>query len=483
MSMPSATTQMLELNTARGTRQGAAVRRGPPPPPAPGFALALKDTAGTQPVAPSQRSTDMVRSDKVGPRPWSDDRKVEPKVHTYSYRSDRSDDRIFRSADTKYADQTTASQDDTDTALRAKPASDVAQDGGAGPRRESKDDTSVPQDMAKTASSELSNAAPSAALPLPILDVAVQTPLVPAAPPLVASVQLPVTTPPDASAIVATAVPQAAKGIASAKLGVATETATKESANTARTGALEGDSLLQSATPLLATVKALGGKTDTLEGKTSGTEQATPSGAETKTAKPGDVVKSDFAVTLAQAFAKTEGADASQSSVLTAPAQVQAREIAQSGAPQTTAPLARADQPVPLQALAVEVGMRAMRGSKEFQIRLDPEDLGRIDVRLEIDDSGGVQAKLVVERVDTLHMLQRDAKTLERAFDQAGLKTNPDGLQFSLKSDSQNGRGQQGGQDGPTSTSRMTVEAPLEAFDTRTLAYRIPGSGAVDISI
>jgi flagellar hook-length control protein FliK len=476
---------MLELNTARGVRQGAAVRRGPAPPPAPGFALALQKADPT-PTPNAQRSTEMAPPEKATPKAWTDDKKVQPRVYADSHRSDRSDDRIARTADTKYADQTPQPQDGSETAQEAKTESGLSQDGGAGPRRGPDGDTGVSQEMDKTASSETSSAGHSAALLLPVIDVAVQTPL---AAQLVASTQLPITTPPDATALAAAAAPQAAKGIAAAKLGVAIDAATKEGASTAQTGALEGESLLQSATPLLAAaVKALGGKdlgskADTAEGKTAGTEQATTNGVDAKSAKPGDAVKSDFAVTLAQAFAKTEGADAAQSSVLAAPGQVQAREIVQSSAPQTSAPLARADQPVPLQALAVEVGMRAMRGSKEFQIRLDPEDLGRIDVRLEIDETGGVQAKLVVERVETLHMLQRDAKTLERAFDQAGLKTNPDGLQFSLKSDSQQGGGQQGNQDGPNKSSRMVVEATPEAFDTRTLAYRIPGMGAVDISI
>jgi flagellar hook-length control protein FliK len=69
--------------------------------------------------------------------------------------------------------------------------------------------------------------------------------------------------------------------------------------------------------------------------------------------------------------------------------------------------MARPDAPVPLQAIAVEIGMRAMRGSREFAIRLDPEDLGRIDIRLEISEAGQVQAKLVVDKVETLQLLQR----------------------------------------------------------------------------
>jgi flagellar hook-length control protein FliK len=145
--------------------------------------------------------------------------------------------------------------------------------------------------------------------------------------------------------------------------------------------------------------------------------------------------------------------------------------------------LARADAPVPLQAIAVEIGMRAMRGSKEFSIRLDPEDLGRIDIKLEISEAGQVQAKLVVERVETLQLLQRDAKTLERAFDQAGLKTNPDGLQFSLRDPGQQGRqsGQQQGQ--PVFGTKDKDSAMIDEIALRPVIYRTAATGGLDIRI
>jgi flagellar hook-length control protein FliK len=146
--------------------------------------------------------------------------------------------------------------------------------------------------------------------------------------------------------------------------------------------------------------------------------------------------------------------------------------------------MARADAPVPLQAVAVEIGMRAMRGSKEFSIRLDPEDLGRIDIKLEISEAGEVQAKLVVDRVETLQLLQRDAKTLERAFDQAGLKTNPDGLQFTLRDPGQQREGQQ---DQQAERSKFKASEndlnALEETTLRTFRYTSPASSGLDIRI
>ncbi len=88
---------------------------------------------------------------------------------------------------------------------------------------------------------------------------------------------------------------------------------------------------------------------------------------------------------------------------------------------------------VPVAALAVEIAARAQSGKNRFEIRLDPPELGRIDVRLDVDRDGNVTSRLVVERAETLDLLRRDAPNLERAFQQAGLKTSDNGMQFSLR--------------------------------------------------
>ena len=76
---------------------------------------------------------------------------------------------------------------------------------------------------------------------------------------------------------------------------------------------------------------------------------------------------------------------------------------------------------------------QAHAGKNRFEIRLDPPELGRIDVRLKIDRGGNVTSRLVVERSDTLDLLKRDAPQLERALQQAGLKTADNALEFSLR--------------------------------------------------
>ena len=104
---------------------------------------------------------------------------------------------------------------------------------------------------------------------------------------------------------------------------------------------------------------------------------------------------------------------------------------------QAAAPASTAVPPaVPIAGLAVEIAARAHAGRNRFDIRLDPPDLGRIDVRLDVDHDGKVTSHLVVERQETLDVLRRDAPQIERSLQQAGLKTADNGLQFTLRDQS-----------------------------------------------
>jgi len=138
---------------------------------------------------------------------------------------------------------------------------------------------------------------------------------------------------------------------------------------------------------------------------------------------------------------------------------------------------------VPLAGLAIEIAARAKTDGNRFEIRLDPPELGRIDVRLDIVRSGQITSRLVVDRVETLDALRRDAGDLERALQQAGLKTSDNGLQFALRDQSFAGRDQSLPTPG---AARVIVPASeLPATDTAQTGYgRVlrPGGG-IDIRV
>ena len=86
-----------------------------------------------------------------------------------------------------------------------------------------------------------------------------------------------------------------------------------------------------------------------------------------------------------------------------------------------------------LDSLGVTIAAKSADGARHFDIRLDPPDLGRVDVRLSMDDSGNARASLIVDKPQTLELLQRDASNLNRALSEAGLSLSNNGLNFSLR--------------------------------------------------
>ncbi|MFK7793651.1 MAG: flagellar hook-length control protein FliK [Devosiaceae bacterium] len=105
----------------------------------------------------------------------------------------------------------------------------------------------------------------------------------------------------------------------------------------------------------------------------------------------------------------------------------------------TAVPQAAAGQAVPVAAIAVEITRQAANGKTQFDIRLDPPELGRLNVRLEMDASGQTRTHMIVERAETLDMIATDARSLERALQQAGLKVDPGSVSFELAGDGMDG--------------------------------------------
>jgi len=103
---------------------------------------------------------------------------------------------------------------------------------------------------------------------------------------------------------------------------------------------------------------------------------------------------------------------------------------------------AATNAPVPVTGLAVAIAARAQAGANQFDIRLDPPELGRIDVRLDVDSNGQVTTHMTADRADTLQLLQNQQPQLEQALNQAGLKTADNGLQFTLRDQSLSGQNQ-----------------------------------------
>lgn len=187
-----------------------------------------------------------------------------------------------------------------------------------------------------------------------------------------------------------------------------------------------------------------------------------------------------------QADATPQASADTPSQTLTTPAAAAPSSFGMEVAQKVAAQTASAGSPVPVHALAVTIAARASQGATRFDIRLDPAELGRIDVQLTVDRDGYVKSKLVVEKQETLDLLQRDQRNLERVLTQAGVQTSEGSLEFSLKDQGgQSARDQQ--QDPRATRQQVVIEDPetIAALQASASTYARAAAlrGGVDIRI
>ena len=93
---------------------------------------------------------------------------------------------------------------------------------------------------------------------------------------------------------------------------------------------------------------------------------------------------------------------------------------------------APATQPVADQ-VAVQLQRAVKAGIDRLTIQLKPATLGRIDISMDIAADGRVQAVVQADNSDTLQMLMRDHRELERVLQQANLQLDQGSLKFQLQ--------------------------------------------------
>jgi flagellar hook-length control protein FliK len=139
---------------------------------------------------------------------------------------------------------------------------------------------------------------------------------------------------------------------------------------------------------------------------------------------------------------------------------------------------------VPLNGLALQIAVTAQSGRSRFEITLDPAELGRIDVRIDVDRHGQISSHLTVEKPETLAMLRQDAPQLQRALDNAGFKTGDNGLQFSLRDQSSSGHSR--GDETAPNAQRLVIgedEGVAAALAGRSYGRATGSGGGIDIRV
>lgn len=138
--------------------------------------------------------------------------------------------------------------------------------------------------------------------------------------------------------------------------------------------------------------------------------------------------------------------------------------------------------------IGLAIAHRVAQGQDRLTVRLDPKELGRIEISLGFDEhSGALRAVVATEHSNVLEALRRDAPELTRALAAAGLPTDESSLRFDAGGDA-NPRGQSSSSAGhghgqhhanwarwADAAGSGPAEAPSDA------SRRRPGRGRLDL--
>lgn len=210
-----------------------------------------------------------------------------------------------------------------------------------------------------------------------------------------------------------------------------------------------------------AAPKLRAGRTDasaeaSTDGKPVAATASSPAMAPTKGATKTETV---VAVQATNATApKPEPGAATDGSALseTAPAETRAHRLNDAAGAHGH----RATTPATL--VAQQIIRRFEGKSTSIEVRLDPPELGRVQVSLDVAADNKVSAVVAAENPATLADLVRSARELERALQEAGLDLDSGGLSFDLADRGQNEKGE-GASDSARGSARADAGRDLPA--------------------
>ncbi|HXP96374.1 MAG TPA: flagellar hook-length control protein FliK, partial [Telmatospirillum sp.] len=145
-------------------------------------------------------------------------------------------------------------------------------------------------------------------------------------------------------------------------------------------------------------------------------------------------------------------------------------------------------QPSPVDQIKVQLSKSLKDGADTLSVQLHPEDLGRVDVKLEMQN-GQVKATITADRPETLQLLKNDASTLQQSLNNAGLGTDANSLSFQLRGEQQQQQPQQqAGQNGTSafaggSDESLEDETANALVAAAALQRTNGGNNGIDINV
>ncbi|MDC0196560.1 flagellar hook-length control protein FliK [Gammaproteobacteria bacterium] len=146
--------------------------------------------------------------------------------------------------------------------------------------------------------------------------------------------------------------------------------------------------------------------------------------------------------------------------------------------------------PAPVEQVAVQIKKAIGEGADKINIKLQPANLGKVEVRMEIGKDGILTASVIAEKPETLELLQRDVRGLEKVLQEGGLRTDNQSFNFSLKEHAQqqaaNGRdktNEQTSNDEQVLDETEVDDAETPASEAPIYGQNIATNGGVNIMI
>ena len=120
-------------------------------------------------------------------------------------------------------------------------------------------------------------------------------------------------------------------------------------------------------------------------------------------------------------------------------------------------------------------------GIDRMVIQLDPADLGRVEIKMDVQD-GRAHVLVTAEKTDTLDLLQRDARSLERALAEAGLDADTSGMEFQLGG--QENEGEEGDGEGTgTGFANDTSDEDSQLLAPEVVNYTVSVEEGLNITV
>lgn len=135
--------------------------------------------------------------------------------------------------------------------------------------------------------------------------------------------------------------------------------------------------------------------------------------------------------------------------------------------------------------IAMQITRAADQNIDRMTVHLKPMELGKVTIDLEVGPDNRLLAVISAERSETLDLLQRDSKSLEKALNDAGIETDAGSLEFSLKGEG--GTAENGGdEDGKLHDGAVMLPGDIDAADVNGAPMNTPlilPEGRIDIQV